>query len=117
MPAINPGLVPTIAPGNIFSEFTTDTTLNIRFYQRNDPVHFETLNRPLADIVLRQLILAKSVDALNLSLGHQALFPWLIQPRVVSGTEEFDVPLNWIWDLHMSLPSKWENFRLAKIKM
>jgi hypothetical protein len=26
------------------------------------------------------------------------------------------VPLRWIWDIHASLPKKWENLRLAKIK-
>jgi hypothetical protein len=74
------------------------------------------LNRPLADLTLRQLILAKAVDALQLSLGKENLFPFLVQPVVGSGTAEEEVPVKWIWDMHASLPKKWENLRLAKIK-
>lgn len=61
-------------------------------------------------------MLAKAIDSIQLSLGHAALYPYLIQPRVSSGTQEVDVPLRWIWDIHASLPKKWENLRLAKIK-
>lgn len=116
MPSINPNLVPTIAPGSIFSTFTEETSLNIRWYMRQDPVHFETLNRPLADIVVRQLIMAKALDTINLSLGYQATFPFVTQPRIAAGSSTVDVPDNWIWDMHVSAPAKWENFRLAKIK-
>jgi len=62
MPEINPALVPTIDPGNIFSRFTTDDTLNVRWLVPGDPVLFEAINRPMADIVLRQLIIAKALD-------------------------------------------------------
>jgi hypothetical protein len=79
-------------------------------------VFFETLNRPSADVTVRQLVLAKAVDGIQLSLGHTALYPYVIQPQVSSGTQAIDVPLRWIWDLHASLPKKWENLRLAKIK-
>lgn len=118
MPTINPSLVPTISPGNLFTALTTDNTLSIRWLVVNDPVHAEVLNRPLADIALRQLILAKALDTLNASLGHQAIFPFIIQPKIagVSSAGDVDVPLNWIWDIHLSLPKKWENLRLAKIK-
>jgi hypothetical protein len=81
-----------------------------------DPVFFESLNRPHADLVLRQLILAKAVDALQLSLGKQALYPFLVQPQVSSGTAIADVPPNWIWDISLSMPQKWEMPRLAKVK-
>lgn len=67
-------------------------------------------------MTVRQLVLAKAVDNLQLQLGHQALFPFVVQPKVASGTTEVDVPLQWIWDIHASLPKKWENLRLSKIK-
>lgn len=116
MPVINPSLVPTIAPGGIFTALTTDDTLNIRWLTATDPVFYEVLNRPHADIVLRQLILAKALDTLSASLGKQTIFPFIIQPKIASGSGDIDVPQNWIWDIHMSLPKKWENLRLAKIK-
>jgi hypothetical protein len=61
-------------------------------------------------------VLAKAIDSVQLSLGHATLYPYLIQPRVSSGTQQVDVPLRWVWDMHASLPKKWENMRLAKIK-
>jgi hypothetical protein len=116
MPTINPSLVPTVAPGNLFQELTTDSTLNVRWITPTDPVYYEAMNRPLADIVLRQLILAKTLDMLSVSIGHEAIFPFLIQAKVINSTTYAQLPNGWIWDLHMSTPSKWQDFRLAKIK-
>jgi len=117
MPNITPSLVPTKAPGTIFSSFTGgDTTLNIRWLTAADPAFYEAINRPLTDLLIRQLILAKAVDSLELSLGKENLFPFLVQPIVGSGTTEEELPTKWIWDLHASMPKKWENLRLAKIK-
>jgi hypothetical protein len=116
MAVFNPDLIPTIAPGSLFSRFTSDTSLTIRWLTAIDPVYFDTLNRPIGDVAMRQLILAKTLDIINLRLGHQALFPFVIQPQVVSGTTITDVPLGWIWDMHPSMPKKWENVRLARIK-
>ena len=116
MPTINPDLVPCITPGSLFDRFTADTSINIRWLVPVDPVFWGTLNRPMADIALRQLILAKTVDALNLRLSHQALFPFLIQAQVNSGTQNVDIPPSWIWDMQASLPTKWEKLRLAKLK-
>jgi hypothetical protein len=110
-------MVPTKAPGTLFSALTgDDTTLQIRWLRPSDPAFYENLNRPMADITVRQLVIAKAVDALQVRLGHQALFPYLTQPKVGSGTDEANVPLGWIWDFHASLPKKWEKLRLAKIK-
>jgi hypothetical protein len=67
-------------------------------------------------LAVRQLVIAKSVDTLNLSLGNRANFPFVIQPQVASGTTAVDIPPQWIWDFHASMPRKWENLRLAKIK-
>lgn len=116
MPTINPTLVPTIAPGSIFSKLTTDDTFNIRWLTNKDPAFYGVLNRPIADLTLRQLVLAKAIDQLNTSLGHSALFPFLIQPRIAAGSGDLDVPLTWLWDVNLSFPSKWQNIRLAKIK-
>jgi len=116
MAVFNPDLIPTIAPGTLFSRLTTDTSLAIRWLTAQDPAYFDVFNRPSGDIALRQLILAKTLDIVNLRLGHQALFPYVVQPLVTSGTTVDDVPLGWIWDMHPSMPKKWEDLRLAKIK-
>lgn len=116
MPTIDPTRVPTVNPGYLFSQLTSNTTYSIRWLTIVDPAYFEVLNRPIADVALRQLIIAKTLDSVNLALGHQALFPFLVSPRVVGGSGEADLPASWIYDLHVSLPAKWENVRLAKIK-
>lgn len=110
-------MIPTKAPGTLLSSFSGgDDSLNVRWLTSADPAFFEALNRPLADITVRQLVLAKAVDGLQLSLGHQILFPFLVQPLVSSGTDVEEVPAAWIWDMHASMPKKWERLRLAKIK-
>lgn len=117
MPTITPASVPTKSPGTLFSALTGgDITLNIRWLTAYDPAFYEVLNRPTADITVRQLVLAKAIDTIALSQGHMNLYPFVIQPKVSSGTSELDVPIRWIWDIHASLPKKWENLRLAKIK-
>lgn len=109
-------MIPTKAPGTLFSALTGgDPNLTIRWLVAADPVFFEVLNRPIADVVVRQLVLAKALDNLQVKLGHQALFPYVVQPKIASGTEVVDVPLGLIWDMHASLPKKWERLRLAKI--
>jgi len=110
-------MVPTKAPGTIFSALTGgDPTLNIRWLTSVDPAFYEVLNRPIADVTIRQLVIAKAIDDLQMRLGHDALFPYILQPKVVSGTVEVNVPIGLIWDFHASLPKKWEKLRLAKIK-
>lgn len=116
VPTISPSLIPTVSPGTIFTQLTTDDSLNIRWISINEPVHFSVMNRPIADVAVRQLIMAKALDALNLRLSHQSNFPFLTVAKVDTGTTEFDLPASWIWDLHASVPKKWENLRLAKIK-
>lgn len=109
-------MVPTVSPGALFSILTNDPTLNVRWLTAADPAFYQAINRPIADAVLRQLVLAKAVDNIQFRLGHQNLFPYVVQPKVSSGTSEVDVPIGLIWDIHASLPKKWEKFRLAKIK-
>ena len=116
MPTIDPTLVPCINPGSLFSRFTTDTSINIRWFVPVDPVTNTVLNRPIADVALRQLILAKTMDALNLRLGHQALFPFLTTAQLNNGTINVDIPPSWMWDMQASLPQKWERVRLARVK-
>jgi hypothetical protein len=115
MPEINPNLVPTITPGNLFDRFTEDTTLNVRWLTAGDPVFFEATNRPMADITLRQLILAKAIDDLNTSLGAAAIFPFIIQPQVTDGSNVANVPIRIFWDMHASASTRWANIRLARI--
>lgn len=113
---IDPALVPTISAGNIFDRFTEDSTLNVRWITVLDPVLFEVQNRPMVDITIRQLIMAKAIDALQLRLSHQSLFPFLVPCKVDAGTTEIETPASWIWDMHVSLPAKWEYLRLAQIQ-
>lgn len=116
MPTINPNLIPTKSAGSLFSSLTGgDPSLNIRWLMATDPAFYEVLNRPHADIAVRQLVIAKTVDNLAVRLSSQTLFPFIIQARVSAGTFEVDVPLGWIWDMSASLPKKWEKLRLAKI--
>lgn len=116
MPTIPTSAVPTVAPGNLFTTLTTNDNLTVRWLTATDPCYYAVLNRPITDLLLRELILAKSIDQLNLSVGHQSLFPFVVQAKILYGTVEVDIPAGWIWDLHLSAPTKWENFRLAKIK-
>jgi hypothetical protein len=115
MPTINPALVPTVAPGNLFQSLTSDATLNVRWITPTDPVYYEAMNRPLADITLRQLILAKTLDNLSISSGHSTLFPFLVQAKVTDSLSTVQLPGGWIWDLHISTPYSWQDFRLARI--
>lgn len=117
MPTITPSKVPTKSPGTLFSNLTGgDNTLNIRWLTAADPAFYEALNRPIVDVALRQLVLAKAVDALQLAIGKENLFPFLTQPQIASGMAVEEIPTKWIWDFHASMPKKWENLRLAKIK-
>ena len=110
-------MIPTKSPGTLFSSLTGgDDTLNVRWLVATDPAMYEVLNRPTADVVVRQLVIAKAVDNLQVRLGHQSMFPYVVQPIITSGTSQADVPLGWVWDCHASLPKKWEKLRLAKIK-
>ena len=115
MPAINSSLVPLVQPGNLFNQLTGNTTLNVRWYTPTDPVFYEVLNRPISDVVLRQLILAKTLDQLSISIGHEAIFPFLI-PALLVGSPPVEIPAGWIWDLHFSAPVEWTNFRLSQIR-
>jgi hypothetical protein len=116
MPAINPALIPTITPGDLFRALTVQDSLNIRWLYPNEPAYYEILNRPLADIAVRQLVIAKTADQLSASLGKQVRYPFLIQPRIVAGSDAIDVPVNIIWDISAAMPVRWERLRLAKIK-
>tara|TARA_R110000751_G_scaffold283523_1_gene386915 strand:+ start:445 stop:2037 length:1593 start_codon:yes stop_codon:yes gene_type:complete len=62
------------------------------------------------------LVLARAVDSLQLAIGKENLYPFLIQPVIAAGTAEQLIPAKWVWDMSASMPKKWENLRLAKIK-
>lgn len=117
MPTINTDLIPTINPGSLLDRFVAEnTTMPVRWLTATDPVFHEVLNRPLADITLRQLVIAKAVDQVQLRLSFNNLFPFLIAPRLQNGTDQIQLPEAWIWAMHVSMPAKWEKIRLAKIK-
>lgn len=116
MPTIPANKIPLITPGQLFSQLTTNTALSIRWLTADDPVYFEASNRPIADSVVQHLIIARSLDQVALRISHQNLFPFLVQAQVENGSITTNLPLAWIWDMHVSLPAKWENVRLAKIK-
>lgn len=112
---LNPALIPSVAPGNLFDELTTNNQLSVRYYIKTDPVYYEIMNRPHRDNEVRSLIIAKSVDALSASLNHAVYYPFLIQPRVANGSSDTDIPVSFIWDANISLPKKWEKPRLARL--
>lgn len=115
MPSINAALVPTIPPGSLFNRFIEDTKLNIRWLTPVDPCYYEVLNRPIVDVVLRQLILAKTVDQISNSMGYLSLFPFVNQPIIENGSQVANIPIRIFWDMHVSLPAKWINVRLARV--
>ncbi len=53
---IDPDLVPSISPGNLFSRLSSDDSIGIRWLTAQDPAYYDALNRPHADLALRQLI-------------------------------------------------------------
>lgn len=116
MTAISPSIIPTVSAGSLFSQFTTNDSFNVRWLSPTEPVFFEVFNRPTADAVVRQLVIAKAVDNLQVRLGHQNLFPFINQAEIDLGSSREDIPISLIWDLHVSLPKKWDWIRLAKIK-
>ena len=116
MPNINSNLIPTKPPGTLFESLCNDTTLKIRWLTAKDPAFYESINRPIADVSVRQLIIAKAVDAIQVQLGHQTTYPFMVQPRIGIGTNSIDMPMRWIWDIQASLPKKWHNLRLARIE-
>src|SRR5579864_9571416 len=116
MPTINPALVPLVSPGSLFYTLTNNNTLAIRFMTMGDPHYFDAYNRPLADIALRQLIIAKTIDQINLRLSHQSLFPFLIPTTVDVASSTVTLPPSWLWDCHVSLGSEYTSLRLAQIE-
>lgn len=116
MPQINYNLIPTKVPGTLFSSLSGgDQNLQVQYFVALEPVYYEVLNRPLKDLEVRQMVLAKAIDTLQLSVGSRFFFPFLTQPRIVAGTTDIDLPTEVIWDMHMSFPESWDTFRLAKI--
>lgn len=113
---INPSLIPSVAPGNIFSVITTNQAVTVRWFVINDPVHADVLNRPLSDMEYQIFIIAKALDNLYLNVGHASTFPFLITAQLNAGTQTVNVPYGFIWDLNISLPARWSNLRLRKIQ-
>lgn len=115
MPTFNAANIPTITPGDLFDTLLADPSLTIRWLGPLEPAYYEVLNRPVADIALRQLIIAKAIDRINNNLGFLALFPFLVQPQIVNGSTLANIPIRIFWDSHVSLPDKWSKIRLARV--
>ena len=115
MPTLNPDLVPTINPGDLFNEFSSNDTLNIRWLTATDPAYYEVINRPMVDIALRQMIIARAMDSLETSLGFVAIFPFVVPPLISDGSTSTYVPIRVFWDMHVSVPVAWTKVRLARI--
>jgi len=117
MPNINTSNIPPApAPGTLFNTLANDSDLSIRWLTAVDPAFYEIINRPMADIAVRQLVVAKAVDNLTARTGAQYFFPFRINPIVTHGTSVFNVPLGWLYDFSASLPSKWKDLRLKAIE-
>lgn len=115
MPTIDPNLIPTVNPGSLFYLLTTNNSLAVRWLTGSDPHYFDVYNRPMADITVRQLIIAKSLDQVGLRLSHQGLFPFLVNPTIDIGTSKISLPISWLWDCHVSLKDSYRSVRLAKV--
>jgi hypothetical protein len=116
MTTINYNIIPTKIPGTIFASLSGgDQTLSVRYLGALEPVHYAILNRPLKDIEVRQMVIAKALDTISDSIGSRMYYPFLIQPIVVSNITNIDLNVNIIRDLQISCPADWYDFRLAKI--
>ncbi len=115
MPTFNASLIPTFVAGTVFDRFLNDQSINIRWLTANDPVFFEAVNRPIADVLLRQLIIAKTLDTLNSRIGYSALFPFLLTPQISRGVLVTTVPTRLFWDMKVTLSDRWSNLRLARV--
>jgi len=116
MPQINSSLIPLVTAGSLFPALTDNSTLAIRWLTPNDPHFFDVYNRPMADMTVRQLILAKSVDQLGLSIGARNNFPFLNPPTVDVSTSTLSLPVAWVWDMHVTIKDSYENVRLATLQ-
>lgn len=113
MDRINPDLVPLISPGQLFDRLISDNSISIRILTKDDPAYFEVLNRPTLDLAVRQLMIAKSIDRANLCLSYGAMYPFLIQPTLVEN--DTPIPIGWIWDMHLIMPQRYHDLRLAYV--
>lgn len=116
MPNIDSSLIPLVSPGTLFVTLTDNPTINVRWLTPNDPHYFDVYNRPMADITLRQLIIAKSLDQLGLRISSRTTFPFLNPPTVNVTTNTISLPLAWLWDMHVTIKDEYENVRLAYIQ-
>ena len=114
MPIIDPSLVPDIPTSDLFSRLL-DEDLSIRWLTINDPNFYQALNRPISDVELRQLIIAKALGQALSDTAARQQYPFLIQPEVDGNTEQVNVPPQIITDLLVSIPSDHRDFRLVRI--
>ena len=115
MPNFNPSLVPLLSPGTLFKKFINDESVRVRTMTPQDPVYYGSFNRPLYDLELRELMLAKSLDQFSNAAGARLIYPFIIQPKIAVGTAVIYVPTRLFWDMKVQLPDGWTNLRLASV--
>jgi len=114
MPSIDPDLVPSVSISDIFDELVTNNDYSVRWLTGIDPLYFDVYNRPISDMAMRQLIMAKALTNLSYRLNHQSNFPFVETPVVINGSETVNLP-SLMWDMHVTLLGSWTNLRLAKV--
>lgn len=104
--------VPDISPATLYDTLTSDPTFAVRWAGPRDPVYYHSINRPVADVALRQLMIAKALSRVNICLAKDALYPFVVQPKL---SDDTSVPVGWVWDTHGIIPYEYHNLRLAYI--
>lgn len=117
MPSINPALIPSITGKNLFQALTEQEQINIRWMTNEDKVYFNHINRPMADLAVRQLIIAKSIVEFSLDVAAAGRFPFLLNPVIVDGASEVDVPDGLVNDFNIIHSLDASNMRLGRIDL
>lgn len=112
MPDINPDLVPLLESGELFDKLANDESFAVRWLTSDDPVFFEALNRPDADLFFRQLVIAKVLSEAGNSFALLIKKPFINQPILENDVE---VPVDIISDMHINFPESFEVARLMQI--
>lgn len=108
---INPNLVPLVAASDLFNDFVNGSSIKIRSLTPADPIYYQTLNRPLNDLSVRQLIMAKTISNSDQVLNYRLRYPYLVQPKITGS----NIPLGLIWDMKARIPSDYYNLRVAYV--
>jgi hypothetical protein len=108
--------IPLVEAGNVLTTLIEDSTIAVRWITESDPSYYDIYNRPFADILIRQLVLSKSLDNLSDKLGFKVQHPFLNQPRVLVNTTSVDLPGSWFHDMLIGLNDSFNNIKLVSIQ-